>query len=231
MDATSREWRYRAGARNRIESFSDSVFGFSITLLVVSSSVPRTFGDLVDTMKGFAGFALCFWSLFAVWHQHRQFYRRYDLQDSTILWLNSILLFLVIFYVYPLKFLFSIFSQELAGIEVPETVIANTDVPLLMVIYGIGFAAVSLTLAVMYGHALRQRQTLALTPFEVLGTKQSIASGLINGLVALGSAAIAYAGRAGWAGWFYFSLWIFHSANGFWWGRQVKRLPAEIKAA
>jgi uncharacterized membrane protein len=39
---------------------SDTVFGFSITLLVVSLQVPRTFDELLRTLSGFPSFALAF---------------------------------------------------------------------------------------------------------------------------------------------------------------------------
>jgi uncharacterized membrane protein len=53
---------FRLGGREvtRLESFSDAVFGFALTLLVVLLDVPKSFGDLVATMRGFPAFAICF---------------------------------------------------------------------------------------------------------------------------------------------------------------------------
>lgn len=57
----------------RLESFSDAVFGFAITLLVVSLDVPKSFNDLVITMRGFPAFALCFLFLALIWNGHYKF--------------------------------------------------------------------------------------------------------------------------------------------------------------
>ena len=48
-------WTKRSAERvsSSIEAVSDVVFGFALTLLVVSLQVPRTYADLVDTMRGF----------------------------------------------------------------------------------------------------------------------------------------------------------------------------------
>src|SRR6058998_660094 len=91
----------------RLESFSDAVFGFALTLLVVSLDVPKSFDDLVTTMRGFPAFALCFLFLALIWNGHYRHCRRYGLDDGTARFLTCVMLFLVLFYVYPLKFLFN----------------------------------------------------------------------------------------------------------------------------
>src|SRR3954469_10228981 len=100
-------FRERGRDVNRLESFSDAVFGFALTLLVVSLDVPKTFNDLVATMRGFPAFALCFLFLALIWNGHYRFCRRYGLNDGTTRFLTCVMLFLVLFYVYPLKFLFN----------------------------------------------------------------------------------------------------------------------------
>src|SRR5215813_5661399 len=97
-------FRWRGGEITRVEGFSDAVFAFAITLLVVSLEVPRTFHELAQTLRGFVVFGVCFTLLIVVWHEHYVFFRRYGLQDSATIWLNAALLFVMLFYVYPLKF-------------------------------------------------------------------------------------------------------------------------------
>src|SRR4051795_11325394 len=100
-------FRLRGQEITRLESFSDAVFGFALTLLVVSLDVPKTFSDLVATMRGFPAFALCFLFLALIWNGHYKYCRRYGMDDGTSRFLTCVMLFLVLFYVYPLKFLFN----------------------------------------------------------------------------------------------------------------------------
>lgn len=106
-------FRWRGGEVSRIEGFSDAVFAFSVTLLVVSLEVPKTFNELMTAMRGFIAFTLSFALLIWVWYNHYIFFRRYGLQDTYTIVLNAVLLFVILFYIYPLKFLASLIIDSL----------------------------------------------------------------------------------------------------------------------
>ena len=152
--AGEEDFRWRGEDVSRLEGFSDAVFAFAVTLLVVSLEVPDTFDELLSTMRGFLAFAICFYLLLLVWYDHYKYFRRYGLNDTPTLWLNSALLFITLMYVYPLKFLFTLLMSELFGFAETET-IKLSQWPLLMVIYGAGFVAVQLVFVAMYLRAYR----------------------------------------------------------------------------
>ena len=54
----NKKFRWRSHEVSRTEGLSDAVFGFAITLLVVSLEVPRTFSELMYAMRGFGAFAI-----------------------------------------------------------------------------------------------------------------------------------------------------------------------------
>src|SRR5712691_5665170 len=110
-----KKFRWRSHEVSRTEGLSDAVFGFAITLLVVSLEVPKTYSELMQTMRGFGAFAISFTLLFMVWFNQYKFFRRYNLQDSLTIVLNGVLLFVVLFYVYPLKFVFTLMLNLFAG--------------------------------------------------------------------------------------------------------------------
>jgi uncharacterized membrane protein len=175
MPKTSRAEHYRREV-SRVEGFSDAVFAFSITLLVVSLEVPRTFHELMQAMRGFPAFAVCFALLFQVWWRHYKFFRSYDLEDTPVIALTGVLLFVVMFYVYPLKFLWSLPFASLEGRTITDEVIRVSQVPGLFLIYGAGVVAVFGILALLYAHAYRKREMLELTPIEILSTRVQIYS-------------------------------------------------------
>jgi len=82
----------RAGT-SRLEGFSDAVFAFALTLLVVSLEVPSSYDQLVHTLRSFVAFAPSFAALIWIWYLHREFFRRYGLGDGPMVVLNALLLF------------------------------------------------------------------------------------------------------------------------------------------
>ena len=168
-------FRLRGREITRLESFSDAVFGFALTLLVVSLDVPKTFADLVATMRGFPAFALCFLFLALIWNGHNRYCRRYGLDDGTARFLTCVMLFLVLFYVYPLKFLFNLsITGLLFGGSAPSASMTHSEFTTLLVIYGLGFAAVYLAQTFLYLHAYRLRDELELTELERFDTRYQI---------------------------------------------------------
>ncbi len=230
-------FRWRGGEISRIEGLSDAVFAFAVTLLVVSLEVPRTFHELATTMKGFVVFAVCFALLIEVWREHYLFFRRYGLQDNGTVWLNAALLFVVLFYVYPLKFLFNVVFAGITGApsEIPgadgrmEAVIETAQVPTLFLIYGGGIIALYLLLALMYLHAYRRRAALELTPLEVFDTRSSIGRHFLAASIGVLSCLIAVAvptNLVGLAGYVYFLLGPAMAIQGVFAGRRRRRLEA-----
>lgn len=165
-------FRWRGGEITRLEGFTDAVFALAVTLLIVSLEVPRTFSELAQTMKGFVPFAVCFALLAHLWHRHYIFSRRYGLQTTYAVFLNSVLLFVVLFYVYPLKFLFTLSLGFLFGIIKPgPAMIELRHMPALVAVFSLGYAAVFSVFALLYLYAYRKRRELELNEYEVLRTR------------------------------------------------------------
>src|SRR5262249_14147613 len=149
-------------------------------------------------------FAICFALLFQVWWRHFKFFRRYGLDDPITISLTSVLLFVVLFYVYPLKFVFKLVMFQLMGIptvyERPdghvEPFVNSSQTPAMMQIYSLGVIAVFGLFALLYGHAYRLRRELHLTAEERLETRLSIIDNV--GIAGIGvlSFFIAFFGNA-----------------------------------
>jgi uncharacterized membrane protein len=213
-------FRWRAGEITRLEAFCDVVFGFAITLLVVSLEVPRTYAELMADMRGFLPFAACFAQLVMIWRTHYRFSRRYGLEDPYTVMLNMVLLFLVLFYVYPLKFVFTLLLAEITGEGGPAN-FGWHEGSVLMRVYAAGFASVFLLFALMYAHAYKLRKELALNQAEVLETRSVLMENAILALVGLTSFLMAFRYPEG-AGWLYAAigplLWI----NGSIYGKRIR---------
>lgn len=202
-------FRHRGTEVSRVEALSDAVFGFGITLLVMSVEPPTSYADLIDSFRGLPAFAACFALLAWLWHVHFVFCRRFGLTDPRFVILNTVFLFLVVFYMYPLKFVFVGFTYWLTGMVQQRYVAAPgmsaAEVSTLFVIYGLGFTLVTGVIAMMHAHALSLRRSLALNDHEAAATRLEIVQNLLRALVGLICAGIAslvsarYVGLSGFA--------------------------------
>jgi uncharacterized membrane protein len=214
-------FRLRGREVSRVEAFSDVVFGFALTLIVVSLEVPTTFDELLQVMRGFLGFAICFATLTWVWHCHHTFFRRYAMTDEITIALNTALLFVVLFYIYPLKFMFSIITGQFR---------ATGNASTLFAIYGLGFAGIFLLYLLMYVHAWRRRHELELNVLEEHDTVTMMymyGSYVLIGLASVLIGATASQGNLKWAGLIYFMLGPVSAVIGYRRGSQRHNLQVQ----
>lgn len=226
-------WRSREPSR--LEGFSDAVFGFALTLLVVSLEVPRTFDELMAVVRGFVPFAITFAYIAWIWYEHYVFFRRFDPADRLTIVLNCTLLFVVLFYVYPLKFLFTLLVNMWMGLPSFGSAFARDgDGVRLMTVYGLGFIVVFVTLAMMYLNVLRRRAEMRLSALEAFEARAGAVYHLATAAVGVMSIAIVLIGGDDWAeysGMSYSLIGAVHGILGARYGPRRARLQAESDLA
>lgn len=232
--------RWRGHSVSRLEGLTDAVFGFAITLLVVSLEVPGSFAELLSTMQGFAAFAASFSILAAIWYLHYKFFREYGLVDGTVVFLNLVLLFVILFYTFPLKFLFTVLInflllEQALGIPMGGAPgISWQEMHVLMIVYGVGFLAVFLIFTLLYLHAYRRREALGLDARETYLTWSGVESNVICVVLALLSITIAAVGGPAanaWSGWTYAVIAPLQGLHSAWRGRGAARLTLPVRPA
>lgn len=197
------EFRHRGTEPSRIETLSDAVFALAITLVIISAQMPQTFADLKLFLWDIIPFACCIALIMLIWYEHFRFFYRYDFRNVYIVMLNSLLLSVVLIYVYPLKFLTKLLTSRLIlGWLDPSMdavtmqsmlgpMISIDEIGSLMVIYGLGAGTVFLLFALMYRYAMRKADELDLNAIERFDTRQAFVQNLLMASVPLISASIA----------------------------------------
>lgn len=172
-------FQWRGGAVTRIENLSDIVFAIALGMLVSATIPPRTYSELTAHLITIIPVTASFALLFMIWNAHFMFFRRYGVADGRIIFLNCVLLLLVLFVAYPLRFIFdSLFGYiqgllgdwsrlEAAGIDYKRA-------GYIMGFFALGYGLVYLVISQMYGYALSKADLLGLTGNEVAMTRQSI---------------------------------------------------------
>lgn len=199
-------FRWRGGEVSRLEALSDAVFAIALTLLVVSLEVPSSGAELVALFPQFPAFAACFAFLLWVWYLHYLFHRRYGFEDALTVALNGALLFCVVFYVYPLKFLAEVLiGGRLAGAGPRDF---GSEGATVMLLYSGGFAGIFLVLSLMTARAWRLRDALDLDAAERAATRGmlvALTSSFGLGLVSLALTVLLPAQPA-WSGLVFFAM-------------------------
>lgn len=232
-------FRWRGTEVSRLEALSDAVFGFAITLLVVSLEPPRTYDQLIHIMRGFGTFAASFAVLFLVWRHQYRWFRRYGMEDGVTVLLNALLLFVIVFFVYPLKFVFGLVVGELMGNGYTTQLPDGRWVPLfsaqgqavtMMLVFGAGYVAVFLLFALMHAHAYARRDELELDEVERYETLDNLREILLNVAVGVASMVVAVTASPQLAGFTYIAVGPALTLHGFISGAGRRRLDRRLAA-
>lgn len=208
------EWR--SHEPSRLETFSDAVFAFAVTLLMISIEVPHTFNELFKVFQGVLSFVACFAILFLIWNSQNLFFRRYGINNNYTTFLNAALLFVVLIYVYPLKFLFVIWlgtssDTMVNGHLVP--MITEQQIPTLMYLYHAGYFSVYLLFTLMYTYAYKNAAEIGLKPVEAFETGSILIVNIMNCIIPAAGALLVKllpAAHAGDTGLIYLSIPLTH---------------------
>lgn len=220
-----------------MEAMGDAVFALVLALLFLQVTPPVNLRELKGALMNFVPFAITFTLLAMVWVEHHRFFRRYALTDKSTFFGNLLLLFLVLFYAYPLKFLFTFLCVEICGPIgelTRDSMLIGVDQlghQAVMIVYSGGFGAINVTLAMLYRHALRRADDLGLDEVERHMTVSSTMECLVLVGFSVGSMALAALGFVAAAGLVYFGI---GPAMGFLGGRRgavQRRLIAARTAA
>ncbi|MBF0485138.1 MAG: DUF1211 domain-containing protein [Candidatus Omnitrophica bacterium] len=138
---SDREEKTAGLGKFRLESLSDGIFAFAMTLLVLDLKIPIGHeGDLPQTLFGlwpkFLIYLVSFLVLSVFWVAHHGYSHFVKKTDRWYLWMN--LLFLMVVVLVP-------FTTDLMG-DYPHN-------PLAVMIYGININAISLTLYFQWAYA------------------------------------------------------------------------------
>lgn len=206
----------------RIEALSDGVFAFSVSLLVASLEVPQTFNELKLIVLGAIPFFLTVGLIFLFWYEQYIFFRRYGLNDNKTIVLNLVYLAVILFYIYPLKFLFSLLIYVWSGINLfPKAreqglvILSDEDFPKLIILFSFGYFLIWFIIYLMHRHVLNLSKSFGFNDYERLFTKKEASGALLNSFIGLTAILLAWQDQEILAGICYFLIPVVLQVNQF----------------
>ncbi|MDP2160888.1 MAG: TMEM175 family protein [Flavobacterium sp.] len=162
--------RYRGENASRLDNLTDAVFGIAITLLIFNLANPNSFADLLTFTKTLPAFLISISFIVLIWNEHLTFSEIYTLNDTRLTILNTLFIALVIFYVYPLRFLTLFLTNFFFDTDI-EVNIEGHQVPYLMIYYGFVAFALYFVLYLFYQRVAKMKTELQFNTFEEFHTK------------------------------------------------------------
>ena len=116
MISTNEEPDKQQYGLSRLLAFCDGVFGFAITLLIItipfslrglppSATYAQTVQQLSYLLPSLYAYVLSFFIVGNYWFNHHQMFRQFIKYDALLLWLNLTLLLFIVFLPVPTSFL------------------------------------------------------------------------------------------------------------------------------
>jgi hypothetical protein len=174
------DFEWRGQNVTRIENLSDIVFALALGMLLLTGAPPQTFSELVHFLISIIPVTASFAILVLIWNAHFVFFRRYALADNTIVLINSMLLLMVLFTAYPLRFIFDgLFWYIYGSISGDYTQLLGKEMDFAnsarsMAFFGAGYSVIYALMSLMYAHAVRKAAAIGLSAREVLLTRRSV---------------------------------------------------------
>ena len=156
---------YRGVNGSRLENLTDAVFGIAITLLIFNLSNPNSFSDLLTFTKTLPAFLISISFILMIWNEHLDFSEIFTLNDTRLTILNTLFIALVIFYVYPLRFL-TLFLTNFFFNTAIDVNIEGDQVPYLMIYYGFIAFALYFVIFLFYFSSYGVKSEMQLNEFE-----------------------------------------------------------------
>lgn len=135
-------------SKSRLEGLSDGVFAFAATLMVVNIGIDTTITSFSEELPNFISFGVSFFVMMGIWKVHYNFFRRTDYIDNLIIALNMILLFTVLFYIFPIR---SLLNTGVGGERISIEQFSS-----IFQLYSIGFTLIFFCFYLLYFRAFRK---------------------------------------------------------------------------
>jgi uncharacterized membrane protein len=138
------------GPHQRLDAFTDAAFAFALTILVVGAGGGGDYPALVAAMAAIPSFAIGFSIIAMFWWAHVRWRMVRGPSGGRSILLTIALIFLVLVYVVPLRAMAISFAGYLTGTPTGF----DRHIAVLFAIYGAGFAAMALVVALLFHEAL-----------------------------------------------------------------------------